>query len=306
MTDLKSYFSRTWQTNEGWRADCPRCDDRQHRFYWNEEKQVGCCFHASCAWFYQRGGATLKRVSAYFSTDGLVVPDRHEIIPSPENAEIKLPKEFKRIRDCGRELKNTLYAYMQSRGISRRVTDAAQVGYCDSGKWWGYLIFPVLNDESEVIYWQARRFKNREPKFYNPAASYKSELVYRLSGVRPKKIVIVESIFNALTLENASIGGIMVMALLGKTISPIQIQSVLRFEKRLREIVIALDGDARRDAVEIAGKFWAAAPGIVVRVASIPEGHDINSLGREASYDRIRHARLYDADSKIGMMVGGA
>lgn len=292
MKDISQYFARVWQTREGWRTYCPKCGDTEKKFYWNTEKNVGCCFHDSCLWFYKKGGVTAGRAASFFSSTGLVlqIPD---VVESGEEADIKLPEEFKVIKSMEKELRSTLYYYLESRGIPREITKAARVGYCESGKWWGYLIFPVFNDEGKVVYWQGRRFKNRDPKFYNPKSSHKSELVYRVNpAVRPKKIILMESIINVLTVEDLANEKTLVMAILGKSLSEEQKQYVLQFEKKLMEIVVALDGDARRDAVEIAEQFWAA--GVPkVSVAPIPNGEDINSLGRKESLERIAQAEIF-------------
>jgi len=298
MTDLKDYLGKVWQTSEGWKADCPKCG-RQKKLYWNEAKQCGICFHAGCAW---SRGVYLKRALAHFTTDGLVVPHAPEVVESSKDSEVKLPEEFRLIRDFDRSMSETLYAYLISRGIPISVAKAANIGYCESGRFWGYLIFPLLNDEGEVVYWQARRFKNREPKFYNPKASNKSELVYRISSsIRPRRIIVVESIINALTLESVgTAGSTCIMAILGKTISEKQIQYAMQFEKRLTEIIVALDGDARSEAVDIAEKFWSEWRG-AVKVAPIPDGEDINSLGREESFNRINDAEAFSKYKRIEM-----
>lgn len=292
---LMSYFHAVRETREGFQACCPACGDRKWKLYFNIEKKVGACFHSECRWFYQRGGVTLSRALAFFSAAGLELGLAPEVIRSAEETEVKLPKEYREISRLKPDMQDTLYAYMASRGIPKKVVDAARVGYCRDGRWWGYLVFPVLDDEGNAVYWQARRFKNREPKFYNPKASYKSELVYRISPVvRPKTIVLVESIINVLTLENMGIGKYLVMAILGKSMSETQLQYILRFEKRLKDIVVALDGDARREAVEIAEKLWAKNPHIASKIAPIPDGEDINSLGREEAWRRIAYAEPFD------------
>lgn len=250
----------------------------------------------------KKGGVTAGRANAFFSSTGLTlqVP---EIVESEEESDVQLPEEFRVIKTLDDGLRDTLYSYLESRGISRSITKSARVGYCQSGKWWGYLIFPVFNDEGKVVYWQARRFKDREPKFYNPKSSRKSDLVYRINpSVRPRRIILVESIINTLTIEDLQDGKTVVMALLGKSLSETQKQYIMQFEKKLKTLVIALDGDARRDAVEIAEQF--SAIGVPkVEVAPIPDGEDINSLGRENSLKRIRRAEVFNRNSRIELMT---
>lgn len=302
MRDVKSYFPAITETNEGWKANCPACDDQKKAFNWNDAKQVGCCFHADCRWYYQRGGVTARRLLGFFSGSN-VVPIIPNIVEASE-PEVGLPEEFRVIEEQKPNLRETLYAYLSSRGISRRVVDKARLGYCENGKHWGYLIFPVFNEDGEVVYWQGRRFKDREPKFINPKSSRKTELIYRINPTaRPKKIVLLESILNVLTLENMSVGATTVpIGLFGKTISLIQIQKVLEVEKYLREIIIALDPDARREAIGIAEQFsfLQEIPGnrVLIKIPRFPANEDVNSLGREKSWELIREAPLFEVQKR--------
>lgn len=300
MQDLENYFRKIWRTNEGFKADCPKCG-KEKKFFWNSTKQCGICFHDGCPW---HKGVYLRRALAHFTLEGLYVPEMPEVVKSDPETEIALPGEYRRIVDLSENLRSTLYSYMASRGIPKRVVDMANVGYCEKGRWWGYIIFPVFNDDSKVVYWQARRFKDREPKFYNPSASYKSELVYRVNpSVQPKRIILVESIFNALTLETFHTSRTVVMALLGKSLSDTQMQYILQFERRLEEIVVALDGDARREAVDIAERLWSMRGGFAVFVAPIPNGEDINSLGREEAFRRIDRAEAFNKNHRMELMA---
>jgi DNA primase len=301
--DVTTYFPQIRETAEGFSANCPRCEDKERKFYYNTEKGVGCCFHAECPWFKDRGGVTERRLVSYFSGQG-VVTTTPEVIRSSKEADVKLPKEFALIADLDYEMKDTLYSYLGSRGIPKKVVQAARVGYCETGRFWGYMIFPVFDDEGEVAYWQGRRFKNRTPKFYNPKSTRKSELVYRINNARrPKTIILVESIINALTLES----GIpsthnLVLGLLGKSMSQEQRDQVLLYERWIESLVIALDGDAVRDAVEIASQFQGLVP--ATKIARVPDGEDINSLGREKAWDLIYQAPVYSEKHRMEFLHG--
>lgn len=301
MSDVSGYFGKIWETSEGWKSNCPKCGNLDRTFNWNTDKGVGCCFHASCAWYFKNGGVTAGRLHAFFSRAGIhhVVP---EVIAESKEADVELPEEFQLIRDLKSELRSSLYAYLSRRHIPRRVVDRTRLGYCESGKRWGYIILPVFDDEGKVVYWQGRRFKNREPKFYNPKSSKKSDLVYCVSrGTKPNRIVVVESVMNALTLETMERGRTAVMAILGKTISEAQRDKILWHEKYVKEFVVALDGDARRDAVELAEKFQGIFP--CTKIANVPNGEDINSLGREKAWWLVERAELFNARNRTEFMM---
>ena len=306
MRDVREYFPEISETSEGWKANCPACDDTKKAFNWNANKKVGCCFHADCRWYYQRGGVTERRLLGFFSASA-VLPIIPNVIQASE-PEVGLPEEFQLIEDLRPNLRDTLYAYMDSRGIHQSVIDKAKIGYCDEGKHWGYFIMPVFNEEGDVVYWQGRRFKNREPKFINPKSSRKTELIYRINPtLRPKKIILLESILNVLTLENMHSGSSTIpIGLLGKTISPTQVQKVLELERGLKEIIVALDPDAKREAIAIAEQFSFLQDidkKVLIRIPNFPEKEDVNSLGREKAWEIIRAAPVFDVSRRTGTIL---
>jgi hypothetical protein len=298
--EVQGYFEQVWETSEGFKSNCPACGDHEKKFAWNTQKGVGCCFHSSCRFYVGHGGVTLRRLNAWFSGKGIepVIP---EVIEAAPEADVSLPEEFELVQDLGKQDRENIYAYLASRDLPRRIIDKAKVGYCSSGKFWGYIILPIFDEEGSVAYWQGRRFKNREPKFWNPKSSKKSDLVYCVSRcMRPQRIVVVESAINALTLESLERGRTMIMAILGKSLSEAQRDRILMYEKNLRELIIALDGDARRDTVSVADKF----DGIVtVKIANIPDGEDINSLGREKAWKLIHRAEVYNSRKRMEFMM---
>lgn len=301
QVDVTGYFEEVWPTSEGFKSNCPACGDTEKKFAWNTEKEVGCCFHSSCDWFYQHGGITVGRLKAWFTGRGIehVVPVE---IEKAEDADVSLPKEFKVVQDLQKTDRQNIYAYLRHRDLPNRIVDAAKVGYCTKGKYWGYIIFPVFDYEGNVAYWQGRRFKDREPKFWNPKSSKKSDLVYCVSKCqKPKTIILVESAINALTLESMQCGKTMVMALLGSSLSDTQYEHVMSYKRYMLELVIALDPDAYRKAVEIADRFRRVLSS--VRIANVPEGEDINSLGREKAWELVRHAEVYDSKRRMEFMT---
>ena len=304
MPEVMQYFPQVRTTHEGWNACCPRCGDSKWKFYWNVEKAVGCCHHADCPWNPTHGGVTERRLLAFFSRSGVpsATPD---LIKAAPEADIKLPEEFEPLNEMENTLlRGQLYSYLDSRGLHKRLVDAARIGYCQTGKFWGYLIFPVFDDEGAVVYWQARRYKDREPKFYNPASSKKTELVYKIGTARkPKRITLVESIINTLTLETGHHQTHdLVMGLFGKTMSPAQREHVLLYDRWLQEIVVALDPDARREAVDIAMQFQGTKK--AVKIAEFPEGEDVNSVGREGSWDLVHKALVFDKNRRMEFLLG--
>lgn len=305
MIDVTVYFGQIKTTAEGFQANCPKCDDHEKKFYYNTEKGVGCCFHSECAWFKERGGATERRLVAFFSRTGTQAAPPDVVESAPE-ADVELPEEFELLDELNPVLRETIYDYLESRGLAKKVVRAARAGYCQTGKHWGYMVFPVFDDEGQAVYWQGRRFKKRTPKFYNPPSSKKSELIYCINPVHhPRRIILVESIMNTLTLEHiGKTSTNLVMGLMGSSLSDIQRDKVLEHERNLLELVIALDPDALRPAADIAERFQGVIP--AVKIARFPEGEDINSIGRMKAWDSIYTAQVYDPRKRVEFLLGAS
>jgi hypothetical protein len=309
MDELRGYFTGVKETSEGFKANCPACDDTGGRFAFNEEKRVGCCFHAHCIWYYERGGVSEQRLAAFFSKKGIAytIP---ETVKTAVVKDVKLPEEYEPIEDISKPLRTDLFTYLEQRGLPKPIVKAAHVGYCAEGKLWGYLIFPVLDDEGHVQYWQARRYKQREPKFRNPTYSKKTELVFRLNplAVRPQRIVLIESIINNLTIASLTNRKDLPIAVFGKTLSERQRDYILQFERWLTEVVIVLDGPQEKDntkraAVKMASSLFGTVP--AVKIAKMPEGQDVNSLGREKSWKLIDNAIAFRMNQNEGEFLHG-
>lgn len=303
MRDIQSYFTMVKETREGWKANCPRCEDTEMKLYWNTEKEVGCCFHSNCPWFKGRGGVTIRRIQAFLERSGIeyTIP---EVIKAAPEADITLPEEFLTLKEMSKYDSEPIYDYLEARGLPHKVVDKARVGYCTTGKFWGYIIFPVFDDEGRVIYWQARSYKKREKKWHNPTFSAKGEILYRISSPKkPETIILVESIINLLTLETAHHNShVAIFALLGSSMTDAQMDKILVYERRLKDIVIALDDDAIRAAVLMAERLAGIIPSI--RIAKFPEGQDVNSVGREKAWQIIDSARVFKASERTRWMVG--
>jgi len=296
ITNIEDFFDAVKPTGEGWKANCPKCDDRDMKFSWNTEKGVGCCHHSGCSWYEHAGGVTEYRLRAFFGDQPVLRSYPAKVIQS-EEADVNLPEGFEILEED-----HIVTAYLRSRGLMWKSIKQAKVGYCEKGKMWGYIIFPVF-DNGEVVYWQGRRFKDRDRKFWNPESSRKSELIYDVpSESRPKSIVLVESVINALTLTNGHLTNTKVIATLGKKLSQTQISKILAYERYALDLVIALDPDAWREATDLAKTLCSALP---VKLAEFPAGEDVNSVGREEAWKRIYRAEAYRRERHLEILQKG-
>lgn len=247
---------------------------------------------------------TRKRLLAFFGEFQYALPSQPtEILESAEDLEVSLPKEFQPLNKLKGSLQESLFSYFESRGIPSTVVLRSRAGYCTEGKLWGYIIFPIFDERGQVAWWQGRRFKNRTPKFYNPPSQRKGELLYCVNyPKRPKRLILVESIFNVLTLSGASSHSTFVVGLLGKTMTDEQKGKIIFCEKWLKELIVALDPDARREAVDIAEQFCNLFP--ATRIARFPDGQDVNSVGREEAWRIIERAPVYEERHRMEFLSG--
>jgi len=295
------FESATRDTSEGFRVNCPRCDDNEHKFYYNEEKEVGCCFHEHCLWYKDKGGVTEARLRAFF---GDSTPLHRTSVERVAESDVEMPEHFRKLRNLPTDLRESVTAYLESRGLSERVLHKANVGYCDKGKLWGYIVFPIYRN-GELVFWQARRFKNRTPKFRNPTFSTKGSAMFEWGdSVRPRHGLIVESVMNALTMDSGyGLRGWRIFAILTKSLTEEQRNRIFLYERYMEDMTVALDSDAWKSALDIAKALEGVIP--VVRVATMPDERDLNELGREEAWEIVRKAILYRRDQHQQLRVHG-
>lgn len=131
-----------------------------------------------------------------------------------------------------------------------------------TGPQWNFVFFPIykLGGGARPVYFIGRNITDEEPKYYNPPLEWfpeggKSRNLWGLhripllgttpSGAKSgiQTLVLCEGIFDAVWENNS-------VALLGKSISNEQIEIIREIDPK--EIVIYLDGEARREALKVA------------------------------------------------------
>lgn len=289
---IGSYFKQKYQAfdyRRGWlKGTCPMCDS-QFKFGINLSVNVVHCFKCSYINSASNTIMVLENLSTWKEFLYFIEPfpeefrsliktePKQEIVSSPR----VLPEGFVLLRLGKGQLKEIFKRYLvYKRHISMEVAYRARVGYVPdfNSKYFGYLIFPVVGDirPYKTVYFQARKVFGNGPKFNNPEISdqliSKTSLFYNGRALyKYKKVYWVESILNGLTL------GVQSIASLGKGIHKMQISKVL--ESPVEEVIIALDPDALVEAIQLAFKLiWYKR----VKVLILPEGFDVNDLGRRA------------------------
>ena len=169
---------------------------------------------------------------------------------------------------------------MRKRGFNILSLSMQGIGYCTTGDYAGMIIFPFYKN-SKLIYFIGRRFLAMgENKFKNPDVETlgigKSEIIYNEDALGIyQKIYVVESVINALTIGPNAI------AIMGKSISGIQLSKILR--SPCKQIVIGLDPDAYSHAIKLAFKLVDTKK---CKLLKFPENKDVNNLGRKWVKDK--------------------
>ena len=210
----------------------------------------------------------------------LVIPDNTKSI---ELSAIQLPKEFISLINTTKldkilqiELKHVL-KFLRTRGITQDDIIKYNIGFCKDGKYGSRVIIPSYDNDKRLNYFIARDYKGETPqKYKNPPVSAKDVIGFELYINWNAPIVLVEGMFDALTIKRN------VIPLFGKAIHSRLLQKLVK--SSVDRIYIALDNDARRDALKQAEMLMSY--GKEVYMVEM-EGKDANEIGFEKFLNTI-------------------
>mgnify|MGYP003345320596 CR=1 FL=1 len=210
---------------------------------------------------------------------------------------LELPKEFISFDNHGKfitdrvaqiESKHAL-KFLKSRGITVEDIIKYNIGFCKEGKYEFRVIIPSYDENSKLNYFIARDYK--EPslqKYKNPPASAKDVIGFELYINWDAPIILVEGMFDALTIKRN------VIPLFGKVIHGKLMEKLVR--SSVDRIYIALDNDARRDALKQAEMLMSY--GKEVYLVEM-EGKDANEIGFEKFLNTIEQTKPLNLQSLL-------
>ena len=162
---------------------------------------------------------------------------------------LKLPEEYKKFKDItssnieGRQA----LSYLKHRGITQDDIDKYNIGYCSSGRYAKMVIIPSYDNMGEMNYFTARSFeKDAYTKYRNPETS-RDIIPFEMFINWDLPLVLCEGPFDAIAIKRNAI------PLLGKNIQSNLMKKIVT--STVRKIYIALDQDARKQALNFAEKF---------------------------------------------------
>ena len=167
--------------------------------------------------------------------------------------------------------------FLKKRGITQDDIIKYNIGFCKEGKYEGRVIIPSYDEDKKLNYFIARDYKDTSPqKYKNPPVSAKDVIGWELYINWDAPIILVEGIFDALTIKRN------VIPLFGKVIHGKLMEKLVK--SSVNRIYIALDADARRDALKQAEMLMSYGKEIYLVEM---EGKDANEIGFEKFLNTI-------------------
>ena len=294
------------------RWSCPFCSDRKKRMYVHNSKHIVFCQNCGYTGSVVKLIADLEKIT-YHKAFG-IYKEYNGIFVIPENVRFELdmrlnlgenkylfkthlplPEKFSLL-----ENNNSFYAkkarrYLHKRGVDDFTIHNHKWGVCHDGKYEGRAILTIY-EEDTLKFWVARASdKKAFRKELSPTNENwqvgKSEVIFNIDRASKMfgAVVLAEGIFDATTFGD--IGG----GLLGKRVSEAQLQIILKYKKYLENgVYIALDEDARSNAMELASELYQYMPVYLCDIKGDP-----NDMGKSRCMKALSEAVEYSPLSKV-------
>jgi len=201
----------------------------------------------------------------------LLQPENHKPKEKRVN-KLKLPEGFTKFKDSSLvyPVRRQAYNYLKQRGITDDIIEKYGIGFCDSGAFSGRIIVPSYDSKNELTYFIARSWDpNTRAKYKNPEAE-KDIIIFNESLIDwSKDIYLCEGVFDSFFLPNS-------IAMLGKHMSELLLNTL--YEKAKGNIIIAIDGDAYKDAIRLYEELNGGILYGKIKVLKLPEDKDVCDL----------------------------
>ena len=249
VTLLEKVLMKSYHMKNGEHAfHCPFCNHHKKKLQVNCETQKWHC------WVCNKGGykigILLRKINApkqIISEVLKLLGDYKGVSKDKEEKtkyDVSLPQCYKPLWKKSEDplFKNAL-AYLKRRGIEGIDIVRYSIGYCSSNGYANRIMIPSYDAEGKLNYFIARdMFPNSKFKYKNPPMS-KDTVCFEMFVNWNEPIVLCEGVFDAIAIRNNAI------PLLGKFPSKTLVMRLV--EKKVKKIYIALDEDARQDAIKL-------------------------------------------------------
>lgn len=186
-------------------------------------------------------------------------------------SDVKLPESFTSLSNEYPYDKayNEAIEYLSKRGITKDIIDYYNLGYTNMGKHFLRVVIPSYNAFNELNYFAARSFSWVKPKYMNDESD-KQSIIFNENKINwDATIYLVEGPFDHIVTPNS-------IPLLGKYMYPLLFETLI--EKAKCNIVIVLDPDARKDAINLYKELFYSPLNNQVRIVELPGTYDIAKI----------------------------
>ena len=249
VTLLEKVLMKSYQMKNGEHAfHCPFCNHHKKKLQVNLETQKWHC------WVCNAGGHKIGILLRKINAPKQIISEVLKLLGdykgvSKEKEEkteynVSLPQCYKPLWEKSEDplYKNAIH-YLKKRGIEGIDILRYSIGYCSSNGYSNRIIIPSYDADGKLNYFIARdMFPNSKFKYKNPPMS-KDTVCFEMFINWNEPIVLCEGAFDAIAIRNN------VIPLLGKFPSKTLVTRLV--EKRVKTIYVALDEDARQDAIKL-------------------------------------------------------
>mgnify|MGYP003138775169 FL=1 len=249
VTLLEKVLMKSYQMKNGEHAfHCPFCNHHKKKLQVNLETQKWHC------WVCNKGGHKIGILLRKLNAPKQIISEVLKILgdykgvkhEKDEKTEynVSLPQCYKPLWEKSEDplYKNAIH-YLKKRGIEGIDILRYSIGYCSSNGYSNRIIIPSYDADGKLNYFIARdMFPNSKLKYKNPPMS-KDTVCFEMFINWNEPIVLCEGVFDAIAIRRN------VIPLLGKFPSKTLVMRLV--EKKVKQIYVALDEDARQDAIKL-------------------------------------------------------
>ena len=291
-------------------VNCPRCQERDGQYSpdgkfnleINTAKRMFRCWKCDEPKFSGSLGKLIRLYGShmdyemYKSYAGIYHDYVNENEEDIEVVQVKLPDDMILFANmqAGNLEHFEAYNYMvNERKISRDILLRYRIGFCTTGKYANRIIIPSYDKHGGINYFVGRSYdpKEKKRKYDNPKSD-KDKIIFNEGLVNwDSTVYLVEGVFEMLSFP------VNIIPMLGKTISP---TLYLKLKEMLPDVVVLLDPDAYKNAVELIYQLQTIYVGCEekIKLVKLPTEDDLDELRRNKGVDEVIKS-LYGARGLI-------
>jgi DNA primase len=242
---------RTARGNQAY--SCPYCNHHKPKLEVNftENKKGYNPWHC---WVCNKKGTRISTLFKKVKASPEKLQELYKLIGAEQEREqvinvkaLELPKEYTPILSSKDIIAKHALAYLKKRGLTKDDIVKYNMGYCESGRYANMIIIPSYDANGSLNYFTGRSFeKDPYVKYRNPETS-RDIIPFEMFINWDLPLVLCEGPFDAIAIKRNAI------PLLGKNLQPTLLKKIVK--STVQKIYIALDSDARKQALKFAEKF---------------------------------------------------